>query len=97
MLAALAGWCAGRGRPNLRERETGPAPEVLGERPPSATVAAAVSRRKMLHPAVNGMESRLPAPGAARSNRGAARDFCYIWAMLDDPVHLRLKPKPAGD
>jgi hypothetical protein len=61
-------WCAGRGRPNLRERETGPALEVLGERPPSVTVAAAVSRRKMLRPAVNGMEPRLPAPGGGQQS-----------------------------
>jgi hypothetical protein len=66
--AALVAWCAGRGRPNLRERETGPALEVLGERPPSVTVAAAVSRRKMLRPAVNGMEPRLPAPGGGQQS-----------------------------
>jgi hypothetical protein len=68
--AALAAWCAGRGRPHLRERETGPA----------ATVAAEVSRRKMLRPAVNGMEPRLPAPG------GGEQSGCGTGFLLSSAV-----------
>jgi hypothetical protein len=33
MRAPHAPWCAGRGRPDLRERETGPARRGFGESP----------------------------------------------------------------